>query len=110
MNLISGYRVMWTLVMFDLPVTTAEARRAYTRFRKSLLEQGFVMLQYSVYARCNDSEEKAETIADRVRSNLPPKGQIRLLQLTDKQFGRMQVFFGKMSQPTEEPYEQLEFF
>ena len=59
MNL-SAYRCMWLIAMFDLPVETTENRRDYVRFRKALLKDGFMMLQFSVYARFIPSEEAAE--------------------------------------------------
>ena len=40
--------------MFDLPVVTKEQSREATKFREFLLDQGFEMSQFSVYARfCN---------------------------------------------------------
>jgi len=48
---LSAYRLMWLFVLFDLPVDTQSARRAYAQFRKSLLKDGFFRVQYSVYAR-----------------------------------------------------------
>lgn len=96
--------------MFDLPVATTENRRRYAQFRKHLLRLGFTMLQFSVYARCNHSEEKAAAIGQRVAGALPPEGQVRILQLTDRQFGRMQIFWGKKQAPPEEPPSQLELF
>ena len=62
---LSGYRGMWLFAMFDLPVTTAKARKRYAQFRKVLIEQGFSMLQYSVYARYCASEEMAVALPRR---------------------------------------------
>ena len=42
---------MRVMVMFDLPVITTEQRREYTRFRKYLLKNGFVMMQESIYTK-----------------------------------------------------------
>ena len=91
---LSGYRAMWVLAMFDLPVETPSARRAYAQFRKRLLRDGFAMMQYSVYARHCASEENAEVHMKRVHAALPNDGEVRLLCITDKQFERMQVFWG----------------
>lgn len=96
--------------MFDLPVNTRDARRRYARFRKALLARGFTMLQYSVYARHCASEESAAGVRDDVRAVLPPEGQVRLLAVTDRQFGRMEVYFGKKRAPTEDPPAQLMLF
>jgi len=101
---------MWVITMFDLPVDTKEARKAYTNFRKALLSDGFVMLQFSVYARHCPSEENAVVHERRVKAFLPEDGEVRLLKITDKQFERMKVFYGKMRKPTEKAPEQLSFF
>ena len=107
---VSGYRLMWVLVMFDLPTDTAKARREYTRFRKKLLTNGYIMLQFSVYGRACPSQENADVHTKRVQATLPVEGQVRLLTLTDKQFGRMKVFSGKKRAKLEQSPEQLEFF
>jgi CRISPR-associated protein Cas2 len=106
----SAYRSVWTVVMFDLPVDTKEARKQYTDFRKALLEDGFKMMQFSVYMRYCASEENAEVHEKRVKKALPPLGEVRILQVTDKQFQRMKVFHGKMRKKVEEKARQLEFF
>ncbi len=107
---ISGYRCMWVIAMFDLPVDTKEARRAYASFRKSLLKDGFTRLQYSVYVRHCASEENADVHTQRVQTHLPGDGEVRVLTITDKQFERMRVFWGKMRKPPEPPPKQLELF
>jgi len=101
---------MWLFAMFDLPVDTAEARKEYTRFRKTLLREGFMMLQFSVYARYFACEEASESHRKRVRAIIPPRGQVRLLSVTDHQFGKMEVFFGKKQESPEKKPEQLLLF
>ena len=101
---------MWVLVMFDLPTVTPAEKRAYTKFRKVLLESGFTMLQYSVYARPCASEEHALAQRRSIKRALPYEGQVRMLMLTDKQFGRMQIFVGKPACPVEQQPAQLTFF
>ncbi len=108
--LINGYRCMWILAMFDLPVDTKKARRAYTQFRKSLLKDGFTQMQYSVYVRHCASEENADVHVGRVEAALPADGEVRLLSITDKQFERMRVFWGKVRKSAETPPCQLELF
>jgi CRISPR-associated protein Cas2 len=105
-----GYRTMWVFAMFDLPTDTPEARKAYAEFRKQLLKDGFTMLQYSVYARHCPSEENAGVHMDRVKSFLPADGEVRLLAVTDAQFGRMQVYYGRIRAATESAPEQVSFF
>jgi CRISPR-associated protein Cas2 len=107
---LSKYNTVWLFAMFDLPVNSEEARRRYARFRKLLLEHGFSMLQYSVYARCFPSEEASDAVRRRVRSALPTHGQVRLLAVTDCQFGKMEVYEGKSRQETENATDQLLLF
>jgi len=98
---------MWLFVMFDLPVLESDQRRDYTRFRTRLLAQGFSMLQYSIYARYYPSEEASLAHRRRVRAVLPPEGQVRLLSVTDRQFGKMEVFLSGRRGRGEKKPEQL---
>ncbi len=109
-GMISGYRAMWVFVLFDLPVKSAEDRRVAARFRKDLLADGFWMIQYSIYARPCPTEENAEVHVGRVRALVPSRGHVRILRLTDKQFGRMEVYVGKISRKPESIPDQLEIF
>lgn len=108
--LISGYRCMWVVAMFDLPVDTKEARRQYALFRKSLIKDGFVKMQFSVYIRHCASEENADVHVQRVEKSIPPDGEIRVITITDKQFERMRIFWGKRRRTPEQPPAQLELF
>jgi CRISPR-associated protein Cas2 len=108
--IINGYRCMWVLAMFDLPTDTKKARKAYARFRKSLLEDGFTMMQFSVYARHCPSKENADVHTQRIRGNLPSDGEVRILTITDKQFERMQIFWGKKRKQPEPAPSQLQLF
>jgi len=107
---LSAYKAVWLFALFDLPTHSKEHRRQYTRFRKRLLDKGFSMLQYSVYAKHMASEEAAESAKNSVRESLPPAGQVRLLAITDHQFGRMEVFTGKKRAKTEDPPMQIALF
>lgn len=101
---------MWVITMFDLPTDTKKARKAYQDFRNLLLDNGFVMLQFSVYGRHCPSEENADVHMKRVKNALPPDGEVRLMKITDKQYARTQVFFGKTRGPTEKAPQQISFF
>ena len=107
---LNGYRCMWVVAMFDLPTDTSQARRQYAQFRKMLLEDGFTMMQYSVYIRSCPSQENADVHVQRVERNLPPDGEVRILTITDKQFERMRIFWGELRTAAEKPPRQLEFF
>lgn len=87
--MLSGYRIMWVLVMFDLPVSTAVERKRATAFRHFLLDEGFEMSQFSVYLRHMSSREKAQALAKRVVKEVPQAGKVSILFFTDKQFGEI---------------------
>ena len=97
--------------MFDLPTTDYEERRDYTDFRKFLLQDGFIMLQYSIYVRHCPSEENMGVHKSRIKFHLPSNGEVRLLSITDAQFGRMDLFLGKIRTPdTTKAPQQVELF
>lgn len=105
-----GWRSMWVIAMFDLPTDTPKARRAYTRFRKSLLADGFTMMQYSVYVRHCASIENAKVHASRMGSRVPSAGEVRFLTITDNQFARIETYVGKTREAPQLPPAQLELF
>jgi CRISPR-associated protein Cas2 len=105
-----GLQVMWLIVMFDLPTDTKKARKEYTRFRKFLLNDGFTMMQYSIYMRHSSSSENAVVHAKRVKQHLPDDGEVRIIRITDQQFGKIEVFYGKKRQKATEAPLQLQFF
>lgn len=88
-------RILWLFVFFDLPVGTKVERRSATRFRNFLKDDGYMMLQYSVYARVARGEDAASKHVQRVTKNLPQKGSVRALQVTDKQYARMRLLLGE---------------
>ena len=89
---------------------TQKARHDYAVFRKLLLKDGFTMLQYSVYARHSSSEENAQVHINRVQGWVPDDGEVRILTVTDKQFERMRIFWGKIRKTPAGRPQQLEFF
>lgn len=107
---LNAYRIMWTLVMYDLPTDTAKDRKIAARFRKDLMHDGFSMFQFSMYVRHSSSSENADVHSKRVKKRLPDYGKIGILQITDKQFAQMELFYG--TKPVEKPDipQQLELF
>jgi CRISPR-associated protein Cas2 len=101
---------MWIIALFDLPVDDKDARRAYARFRKALLKDGFAMMQFSVYIRHCASRENTAVHIGRVEAAVPDAGEVRVLTITDKQFERMRVFWGRNRVPSEPAPAQLELF
>ncbi len=106
----SEYRIMWVLVFFDLPTDTKQERKAAARFRKDLIEDGFIMFQFSIYMRHCPSSENADVHVKRVKNNLPNWGQVGILSITDKQFSSMELFSEKKEKKKPELYVQLELF
>ena len=101
---------MWLFAMFDLPMDNPELRREYAQFRKSLLKEGFTMLQYSIYAHYVRSEESDQAYRLKVFAALPSHGQVRLISVTDRQFEKMEIYFGRKRKPVEDPPHQLMLF
>lgn len=90
-----SYRYMRILVFFDLPVVTPENRREYRKFRNYLIKNGFIMLQESVYCRMALNPTAAIIVTDGLRMNKPSEGIIQILQITEKQFQRMEYLLGE---------------
>jgi CRISPR-associated protein Cas2 len=107
---LSEYRVMWILVFFDLPTETKKDKKAYADFRKNLQRDGFTMFQFSIYVRHCGSKENMEVHVKRVKSFLPEYGKVGILSITDKQFGNMELFYGKKNVQANAPGQQLELF
>ncbi|MCD7931941.1 MAG: CRISPR-associated endonuclease Cas2 [Tannerellaceae bacterium] len=110
MERFSEYRIMWVLVFFDLPTETKKERKIYAAFRKQLMADGFTMFQFSIYIRHCASRENADVHIKRVKKILPEKGHIGILCITDKQFGDIELFYGKKVTQVTTPYQQLELF
>ena len=108
--MLTGYRLMWMLVMFDLPVIEAAERKAATGFRKFLLDQGFEMAQFSVYLRHCTGPEQAETLTKRVQGELPQGGKVDILYFTDKQYERIASFVGKKRAGARKNPDQFSLF
>jgi len=104
------YCSLWVLVFFDLPTESKLERKTAAKFRKSLLEDGFAMFQFSIYTRFTTSRENADTHTRRVKNSLPEKGKVCIMRITDKQFEMMEIFYGRKVADKGRPPEQLELF
>lgn len=104
------YRIMWVIVLFDLPTDTKKDIKQYSIFRKKLIQDGFAMFQFSIYIRNCPSRENAQVHINRVKNFLPPKGQIGILSITDKQFGEMEIFISKKEFDKPSVTQQLQLF
>lgn len=85
---------MWLFVFFDLPTVTKPEKRAAAKFRQFLKDDGFLMLQWSVYARICRGEDGSDVHVRRVTNALPSRGSVRALMVTDRQYGKMKLLLG----------------
>jgi len=91
----SPFRMGWVLAMFDLPVMTRAERRAATQFRNDLLENGYLMIQFSVYARPCVTFEQMELHVARIKDCIPTAGNVRLMFMTDEQWKKSHTVIGE---------------
>lgn len=85
---------MRVMIFFDLPTETAKDRKIYNKFRKFLINEGFIMLQESVYAKLALNNSIVNSIKDKINKNRPPKGIVQLLVITEKQFSSIEYIVG----------------
>lgn len=90
-----SYRFMRCFVFFDLPTETNEDKRNYRIFRNELIKNGFLMMQESVYCRLMISPTAEKTITDALRKKKPPTGLVQILNVTEKQFSKMEYLVGE---------------
>lgn len=98
---------MRILVMFDLPVGTTSERREYTKFRKYLIENGYLMLQESVYCKLAQNSTMADAVINNLRKNKPESGLVQVLKITEKQYEKMEIIVGEFSSDVLDTDERL---
>lgn len=98
------------MVMFDLPVVSAEDRRQATDFRNRLLDLGFEMVQFSVYARRAESTGRAGGYFFEIEEALPEGGRVQMIEFTDKQYERIKSFRGRKKLKNKVSVSQLDLF
>jgi len=107
---ISGYRFMWMMVMFDLPVLTPKEVKEANRFRNLLITSGFEMVQFSVYARFVGGKEKTDKFVKKIKEHLPKGGKVDILFFTDKQYENIISLHGRQMQDArKKPEKYLQF-
>lgn len=110
LSYLSGYRLMWIFVMFDLPVGTKKQMRDAAKFREFLLDEGFEMSQFSVYARFCNGKDSFESHLGRIERNLPEKGEIHILTFTDRQYENIIRFSSQRRKRPRKNPDQLAMF
>jgi CRISPR-associated protein Cas2 len=107
---LSGYRLMWILVMFDLPTDTKKQRKDAGSFRNFLLDEGFERSQFSVYARFVNGKEAFSSRVNRIERNLPESGDVQILNFTDRQYRDIVHFSDQGRRKARENPQQLVMF
>lgn len=108
---LSGYRIVWVMALFDLPVLTKVERRRATKFRNFLLDEGFAMMQFSCYLRFTAGKEQAEALTKKIGKAVPSSGKVDVLWFTDKQYETIKSFHGRQPPPQRQGKpEQLVLF
>lgn len=101
---------MWTMVLYDLPITNRQDVGAANRFNHLLADLGFVRIQYSVYARYTPTQSGCRSAIEYIKANLPPHGNVRVLLVTDIQWADSLRFSDRKPQKTIEQPELLTLF
>lgn len=107
---LSSYRIMWLVVLFDLPVGNRKQRKAATSFRLKLLDLGFEMTQYSVYLRFCAGKEQAESYERKIEQAMPSAGKVHIMAITDKQYENIRTFRGRNREQSPKNPEQYALF
>ena len=102
-----SYRFMRVMVFFDLPTHTAEDRRNYRKFRKTLIKNGFLMVQESVYCRMALNATAEHAVVAMLRRHRPAKGCVAVLTVTEKQFSKIEYITGHRSSDVIDSDERL---
>lgn len=90
----NNYRFMRSLLRFDLPVDTANQRRAYRQFVKFLKKQGFIRFQESIYVKLSINEAAVKSLARTIKNNVPAEGMVSMMTVTEKQFAGIDYMVG----------------
>ena len=98
---------MRVMVFFDLPTESLADKREYRKFRKFLITTGFLMLQESVYCKLSLNQTVAQSVANQVRKNVPPEGNVQMMLITERQFARMECLVGEKQDSVIESDESL---
>jgi CRISPR-associated protein Cas2 len=92
-----SYDFMRVLLFFDLPMVTKKEKRIYTNFRKYLIQNGYVMMQFSVYGKIFNNRDAANNHIKMLKRNVPDQGQIRIMMVTETQYARIEIIVGGKS-------------
>lgn len=92
-----NYKIMKLFCMFDLPMNNKKEQRAYRKFRKQIMNQGFFMMQQSIYVKTCNNREMVESAKRKVKAVSPKDGNIRLMEVTENQYVNIEFVVGTES-------------
>ena len=98
---------MRLLIFFDVPTKTVEDRKNYRRLHKSLIKEGFLMIQKSVYVRVLMNKQSARYLEERIRKVTPPDGIVQSMMITEKQYSEIKFLAGKKIEDIRNSDERL---
>ena len=100
------------MLAFSRRVLTPKPRKDATGFRKFLLDDGFQMIQFSLYVRPCVSFARQQTHLERVKQGIPPEGKVRAFYVTRAQWERAYVIYGSPAKevPPEDIPEQIQLW
>lgn len=93
--------------MFDLPVLTSKNMRDYRQFRKSLIKNGFLMMQESVYIKLVPNVTAADAVVEKIKKDKPPEGLVQVLKITEKQYSKIDYIVGNTKHDVLDTDERL---
>lgn len=100
-------RIMRTIVFFDLPTIYSKDKRAYTLFKRFLINEGFIMMQESVYSKITLNQQQMDSLVQRIRNKAPKKGLIQVMNVTEKQYSKIEFITGKANTKIVDTEERL---
>ena len=98
---------MRMIVMYDLPTITKTDTKIAQQFHNFLLNQGYIMMQFSVYMKLCQNYDSVRIQSKKLKQTLPPRGNVRLLTITEKQYQSMEMLVGAVS--LDEKYAKIDF-
>lgn len=81
-----NYKYMRVIVMYDLPNNNYQENKEYMKFRKLLIKNGYIMMQFSIYSKCLNVKTKFNLEVNKIKKFIPTQGNIRILAVTEKQY------------------------
>ncbi len=88
------YDFMRLLLFFDLPMVSQKDKKIYSDFRKYLIKNGYIMIQFSVYCKIFNNRDAAVKHIHMLNKNIPSKGYIRIMLITEKQYNNSIIIIG----------------